>query len=192
MRQYYKALGVPAPRIVTAPLESLLGANSTPAVRALLPRLMEATDGVTALSSPGDMRKPWDLVIRHLGPSFAYSLPVHSFHTRRDRVASLKTCRLHGAAIQRASPLGPGRALTLPCGWNNAGRKRAALAPIPWISTATPWGLCAHGLRGAGPRCWFAGACGGLRGRSGRAQGGVQGAGTTAPQLADGGRNPAA
>ena len=50
------------------------------------------------------------------GPSFAYSLPVHSFHTRRDRVASLTTCRLHGAAIQRASPLGPGRALTLPCG----------------------------------------------------------------------------
>ena len=28
--------------------------------------------------------------------------------------------RLHGAAIQSASPLGPGRALTLPCGWNNA------------------------------------------------------------------------
>ena len=56
-----------------------------------------------------------------MGPSFAYSLPVHSFHTRRDRVASLKTCRLHGAAIQRASPLRPGRALTLPCGWNNAG-----------------------------------------------------------------------
>ena len=25
------------------------------------------------------------------GPSFAYSLPVHSFHTRRDRVASLTT-----------------------------------------------------------------------------------------------------
>ena len=57
----------------------------------------------------------------HQGPSFAYSLPVHSFHARRDRVASLKTCRLHGAAIQRASPLRPGRALTLPCGWNNAG-----------------------------------------------------------------------
>ena len=34
-----------------------------------------------------------------LGPSFAYSLPVHSFRTRRDRVASLPTCRLHGAAI---------------------------------------------------------------------------------------------
>ena len=44
------------------------------------------------------------------GPSFAYSLPVHSFHTRRDRVASLTACRLHGAAIQRASPLGPGQA----------------------------------------------------------------------------------
>ena len=55
------------------------------------------------------------------GPSFAYSLPVHSFHTRRDRVASLTTCRLHGAATQRASPLGSGRTLTLPCGWNNAG-----------------------------------------------------------------------
>ena len=55
------------------------------------------------------------------GPFFAYSLPVHSFHTPRDRVASLTTCRLRGAAIQRASPLGLGRALTLPCGWNNAG-----------------------------------------------------------------------
>ena len=44
------------------------------------------------------------------GPSFAYSLPVHSFHTRRDRVASLTTCRLHGAGIQRASPGGLGRA----------------------------------------------------------------------------------
>ena len=62
------------------------------------------------------------------GPSFAYSLPVHSFHTRRDRVASLTTCRLHGAAIQRASPLGPGRALTLPCGWNNAGMEGQTLA----------------------------------------------------------------
>ena len=36
-------------------------------------------------------------------------------------MASLTTCRLHGAAIQSASPLGPGRALTLPCGWNIAG-----------------------------------------------------------------------
>ena len=26
------------------------------------------------------------------GPSFAYSLPLHAFHTRRDRVASLTTC----------------------------------------------------------------------------------------------------
>ena len=52
------------------------------------------------------------------GPSFAYSLPVHAVHARRDRVASLTTCRLHGAAIQSASPLGPGRALTSPCGWN--------------------------------------------------------------------------
>ena len=67
------------------------------------------------------------------GPSFAYSLPVHPVHTRRDRVASLTTCRLHGAAIRSASPLGPGRALTLPCGWNNLrrpaaeGRRRGAL-----------------------------------------------------------------
>ncbi len=53
---------------------------------------------------------------RDIGPSFAYSLHMRPVHTRRDRVASLTTCRLHGAAIQRASPLGPGRALTLPCG----------------------------------------------------------------------------
>ena len=33
------------------------------------------------------------------GPSFAYSLPVH---THRDRVASFTTCRLHGAAIQKS------------------------------------------------------------------------------------------
>ena len=39
------------------------------------------------------------------GPSFAYSRPAHSFHTRRDRVAPLPTCRLHGAATQRDSPL---------------------------------------------------------------------------------------
>ena len=48
--------------------------------------------------------------------------PMHPVHTRRDRVASLPPCRVYGAATQRASPLGPGRALTLPCGWNNAGR----------------------------------------------------------------------
>ena len=64
-----------------------------------------------------------------IGPSFAYSLPMHSVHTRRDRVASLPPCRLHDAAIQRASPLGPGRALTLPCGWNNAGQCGAFTAP---------------------------------------------------------------
>ena len=43
------------------------------------------------------------------GPSFAYSLPMHPVHTRRDRVASLPPCCLYGAAIQSASPLGPGR-----------------------------------------------------------------------------------
>ena len=64
-------------------------------------------------------------------PSFAYSLPVHSVHARRDRVATLPTCRLHGAATQRVPPIGPGRALTLPCGWNNAG-------PLPTRSTALP------------------------------------------------------
>ena len=59
------------------------------------------------------------------GPSFAYSLPMHPVRTRRDRVASLPPCRLYGAAIYiRAPPLGPGRALTLPCGWNNAGLRR--------------------------------------------------------------------
>ena len=34
--------------------------------------------------------------MRH--PARPFSLPVHSFHMRRDRVASLTTCRLHGAA----------------------------------------------------------------------------------------------
>ena len=40
--------------------------------------------------------------------------PVHSVHARRDRVVSLPPCRLYGAAVRRAAPLGPGRALTLP------------------------------------------------------------------------------
>ena len=36
----------------------------------------------------------YELVATEEGPFFAYSLPVHSFYTRRDRVASLTTCRL--------------------------------------------------------------------------------------------------
>ena len=55
------------------------------------------------------------------GPSFAYSLAMQPVHTHRDRVASLPPCCLYGAVIPIAPPLGPGRALTLPCGWNNAG-----------------------------------------------------------------------
>ena len=31
----------------------------------------------------------------------------------------------HGAAMQRAAPLGPGMRLSLPCGWDNAGRMLA-------------------------------------------------------------------
>ena len=90
------------------------------------------------------------------GPSFAYSRPVHSFHTRRDRVASLPPCRLRGAAIPRASSPGPGRALTLPCGWDNAGcdsearvRQAAALAasmPINCIGVGI--GDVPHAARG--------------------------------------------
>ena len=57
------------------------------------------------------------------GPSFAYSFPMHPVHTCRDRVASLPPCRLYGAVIPIAPPLGLGRALTLPCGWNNAGHR---------------------------------------------------------------------
>ena len=41
---------------------------------------------------------------------------LHSLHTRRDRVASLPPFRSHGAAIQRAPPLGPNQALPLHCG----------------------------------------------------------------------------
>ena len=40
------------------------------------------------------------------GPSFAYSLPMHPVHTRRDRVASLPPRCLYGAVIPRAPPLG--------------------------------------------------------------------------------------
>ena len=46
--------------------------------------------------------------------SFAYSLFVHSFHARRDRVVLLPPCSLYGAATLRPPPLGPGRGLTLP------------------------------------------------------------------------------
>ena len=59
---------------------------------------------------------------RSVRPSFAYSLCVHSFHARRDRAVLLPPCSLCGAATLRPPPLGPGRGLTLPCGWNNAGR----------------------------------------------------------------------
>ena len=51
----------------------------------------------------------------------AYSRFVHSFHACRDRVVLLPLCILYGAATLRPPPLGPGRGLTLPCGWNNAG-----------------------------------------------------------------------
>ena len=41
-------------------------------------------------------------------------------------------CRLYGAAVRSAPPLGPGRALTLPCGWN----KRRS--PQCWLPTRRP------------------------------------------------------
>ena len=82
-----------------------------------------------AILRPGDalaIPAYWLHCVRTLeGPSFAYSLPVHYFHTRRDRVASLPPCRLYDAAMQRAPPLGPGRALTSPCRWDITGRASA-------------------------------------------------------------------
>ena len=60
-----------------------------------------------------------------LGASFAYSLPVHSSHTRRDRVAPSPPFRLHGAAVRRAPPHVPSRVLSFPCRWDNAGAQRA-------------------------------------------------------------------
>ena len=51
--------------------------------------------------------------------------PIPSLCTRSTRAeiewCCLPPCSLYGAVIPRAPPLGPGRALTLPCGWNNAG-----------------------------------------------------------------------
>ena len=52
------------------------------------------------------------------GMSFAYSPSVHAFHTRRDRVASSPFVR---RSRTKSPPLGPGRALSLICGWDAAG-----------------------------------------------------------------------
>ena len=62
---------------------------------------------------------------RNLRTSFACFPSVHSFHTRRARVVSLPPSHLYGAAARRAPTLGPGRALSLPCGWNHAGAPAA-------------------------------------------------------------------
>lgn len=67
LKRWYAALGTRPPTIATCPLASLTGGNSTIELRALLPAILEATDGVTLLASPGDMRKPWDVIVRHLG-----------------------------------------------------------------------------------------------------------------------------
>ena len=67
-----------------------------------------------------------DAIVAVLRTSFAYSLFVHSFHACKDRVVLLPSCSLYGAATLRAPPLGPGRGLTLPCGWNNAGENAPA------------------------------------------------------------------
>ena len=90
------------------------------------------------------------------GPSFAYSLPVHPAHTRRDRLASLPPCCLYGAVIPRAPPLGPGRALTLPCGWNRARTSRAGASSArsaTWTSCAGPTLYASGEGAQAGTRC---------------------------------------
>ena len=63
------------------------------------------------------------LLLRHQlgGPVLRLFPSAHSLHTRRDRVVLLPPRRLYGAAVRRAPPLGPGRALSLPYGWDNAG-----------------------------------------------------------------------
>lgn len=90
LKKYYSKLGVPPPTLAVAPFESLRGANSTDELRTLLPELVEATDGVTQVSSPGDMRKPWDIVIRHLGwkmdRSLVKSLNISMMDVREQRV----------------------------------------------------------------------------------------------------------
>ena len=65
--------------------------------------------------------------------SFAYFLFLHSFHACRDRVVLLPPCSLYGAATLRPPPLGPGRSLTLPCGWNNAGTVGVAIADDDFV-----------------------------------------------------------
>ena len=74
------------------------------------------------------------------GTSFAYSLFLPSFHARRDRVVLLPPCSLYGAATLRPPPLGPGRGLTLPCGWNNdAGTRTRSRSSSRTTAISTSW-----------------------------------------------------
>ena len=68
-------------------------------------------------------------------PSRIPPLCVH-INARRDRVAPLPPCSLYGAAMRRAPPLGLGVRLTLPCVWNNAGRRPVSRGPSPTRPTA--------------------------------------------------------
>ena len=43
----------------------------------------------------------------------------------------LPSCRLYGAVTLRAPPPGPGRGLTVPCGWNHTGPPGAEDWPVP-------------------------------------------------------------
>ena len=61
---------------------------------------------------------PWDNGyednrIFNNGPSFAYSLPVHPVHTRRDRVASLPPLVWRGHTKSTATRSGPGPDLAM-------------------------------------------------------------------------------
>ena len=90
--------------------------------RALKSSLLAAAGGKRPETRPNTMYSRRPLRVRDLwndtssggGLSFAYSLLLHSFHTRWDRVVPLPPCSLYGAVVRRAplAPLGPGRALT--------------------------------------------------------------------------------
>ena len=102
------AIGIIIARIFSAPVSAEIAKPKEAAQEQVAPQLFDL------LSTARDGR---DLL---QGTSFAYSLFVHSFHACRDRVVLLPPCSLYGAATLRPPPLGPGRGLTLPCGWNNA------------------------------------------------------------------------
>ena len=75
------------------------------------------------LASVAERDAPLHLLGTSSRPALTPPLCIDFTRAGIERV-SLPPCRLCGAAVRRAPPLGPGVRLTLPCGWNNAGSSK--------------------------------------------------------------------